>query len=53
MKLNILCRRCTTSMSGGQEVVECCKGTTVCEVNSGVLTGVIECILHLVCYMER
>jgi hypothetical protein len=35
------------------KVVGCCKGTTVCEVDSGVLTGMIGCILYPVCYMEK
>jgi hypothetical protein len=37
----------------GRKVVEWCKGTMVCEVGGGVLTGIIGCILYLVCYMER
>jgi hypothetical protein len=53
-KTELLYRRCTTAgIPGGQKVVECCKSTTVCEVDSGVLTGMTGYILYLVCYMER
>jgi hypothetical protein len=52
--LDLLWRCCIpTSISDGRNVVDCCKGTAVCEVGSDVLTGYcvlcVDWVLCVVC----